>query len=159
MPSYDTPEPIVANIEPEVGNVHIIASERADTVVEVSPTDEHDASDVKAAQETIVEFSAGTLTVKGPRVSPFDWSKKTRSIDVTIELPAGSRVLGKTGVGDLRSEGRLGEVRYKSGAGHIRFEHTGEAHLHSGAGSIDVERAVGRADISTGSGRMRIGEI
>lgn len=159
MPSFDTPEPIVANIEPGVGNLHVIASERTDTVVVVRPTDERNASDVKAAEQTLVEFSAGTLTVKGPRVSPFDWTNKTRSVDVTVELPAGSRVSGGTGVGDLSAEGRLGEVRYKSGTGHFRLQHTGAVQLHTATGSVDVDRIVGNADISTSSGRMRIGEI
>lgn len=159
MPSYDTPEPIVANIEPGVGNVHVVASDRADTVVDVQPTDEANASDVRAARQTVVEFSAGTLTVKGPKLNPFDWSNKTRSIDITVELPTGSRVLGSTGVGDLSAQGRLDEVRYKSGTGHFRLAHTGEAHLHTATGNVDVDRVVGNADISTSSGRMRIGEI
>jgi Putative adhesin len=159
MPSYETPEPIVVNIEPGVGNVHVIAGDRTDTVVDVQPTDEADASDVKAARQTIVEFSAGTLTVKGPKVSPFDWSNKTRSIEVTIELPAGSTVLGSTGVGDLDGQGRLGGIRYKSGTGHFRLEHTGELHLHTATGNVVIDRIEGNADISTSSGRMQIGEI
>jgi hypothetical protein len=159
MPSYETPEPIVANIEPGVGNVLVIAADRTDTVVEVRPTDEADESDVRAARQTTVEFSAGTLTVKGPRNKPFDWTNKTRSIDVTVELPAGSTLLGNTGVGDVRTQGRLGEVRYKTGAGHFQIEHTGELHLHTGVGNVLVDMIEGNADVSTSSGRLRIGEL
>ncbi|HEX6358407.1 DUF4097 family beta strand repeat-containing protein [Actinophytocola sp.] len=159
MPSFDTPEPIVANIEPVVGNVRVIASERTDTVVDVRPTDESDASDVKAARQTVVEYSAGTLTVKAPRANPFDITNKSRSIDVTVELPSGSRVHGSTHMGDLRSDGRLGECRYKCGVGHVQLDHTGELHLTTGAGNIAVDRVEGNVEITTGSGRIQVGEI
>jgi DUF4097 and DUF4098 domain-containing protein YvlB len=159
MPSFDTPEPILADIEPGVGNVRIIASDRTDTVVDVRPSNEADASDVKATKQTRVEFSGGTLSVKGPRVTPLDVTRKTRSVEVTIELPSGSRVQGKTGMGDLHATGRLGECRYRSGTGHLQLDHTGELHLHTSTGNVVVEHVAGDADISTSSGQLRIGAI
>ncbi len=158
MPIFDTPEPISVTVEPSVGNVRIVASDRTDTVVDVRPSDPSDASDVKAAEQTRVEFAAGTLTVKNSR-SPFDFSNKTRSVDVTIELPAGSRVDGGTQLGDLRATGRLGEVRYKSGVGHFQLEHTGELHLHTSTGNVVVEQVAGNAEVTTSSGRIQLVEI
>jgi hypothetical protein len=67
MPSFETPEPISATLEISMGDVRVVATDRADTVVEVRPTDLTDASDVKAAERTQVEFTNGTLLVKGPR--------------------------------------------------------------------------------------------
>lgn len=159
MPTFDTPEPILANIEPVVGNVRIIASDRADTVVDVRPSDETDASDVEAAKQTAVEFSGGTLSVKAPRMRPLDFSNKTRSIEVTVELPAGSRVHGSTGLGDLHGTGRLGDIRYKSGTGHIQLDHTGALHVHTATGNVVVAQVAGNAEISTSSGRLHVGEV
>jgi DUF4097 and DUF4098 domain-containing protein YvlB len=159
MPTFATPEPITATVEPVVGNVRIIASDRTDTIVDVRPTDESNTSDVKAAEQTRVEFAAGTLTVKAPRQRPLDFTNKSRSIDVTIELPAGSTVHGSTGLGDLHGTGRLGECRYKSGAGHIQLDHTGKLNLQTGAGNVAVERAGGNAEITTGTGQVRVAEI
>jgi DUF4097 and DUF4098 domain-containing protein YvlB len=158
MPSYDTPEPILVNVEPEVGNVRIIASERTDTVVDVQPTDPSDASDVKAAKQTVVDFSGGTLSVKGPKLRPLSLSKQTRSIDVTIEVPEGSRVQGNTGLGDLYTTGRLGECRYKSGLGHLQLDQVGELHLRTATGNVVVERVDGNADI-TSSGQVHVGAV
>ena len=45
----------IASDEPVVGNVRVIASDRADTVVDVRPSDAANASDVKAAEQTRVE--------------------------------------------------------------------------------------------------------
>ena len=159
MPTFDTPEPISVNVEPGVGNVRVVASDRTDTVVDVAPSDAAKASDVKAAEQTRVEFSGGTLSVRGPRISPFDLSKKTRSIEVTIELPVGSQLHGSTGLGDLHGTGRLGECRYKSGTGHIQLDQTGDLDVHTATGTVVVERVAGNADISTSSGRVQIGTL
>ncbi|OXM52891.1 DUF4097 family beta strand repeat-containing protein [Amycolatopsis alba] len=159
MPSFATPEPILADLEPVVGNVRIVAGDRAETVVEVAPLDENNDSDVDAAKRTVVEFSGGTLTVRAPKMRLLDFSNRSRSIEVTIELPAGSRVQGSTGLGDLTVTGRLGACRYKSGTGHIRLDHAGELKLHSASGNIVVEHVDGNADISTSSGRVHVGEI
>ncbi|MFI7120542.1 DUF4097 family beta strand repeat-containing protein [Amycolatopsis sp. NPDC049868] len=159
MPTFATPEPILADLDPVVGNVRIVAGDRADTVVEVAPLDENNDSDIDAAKRTIVEFSGGTLTVRAPKMRLLDFSKRTRSIDVTIELPAGSRVQGSTGLGDLTATGRIGGCRYKSGTGHIRLDRTGELKLHTASGNIVVEHVDGNADISTSSGHVHIGAI
>lgn len=159
MPSFATPEPILADLDPVVGNVRIVAGDRTDTVVEVAPLDENNESDVDAARRTVVEFSGGTLTVRAPKMRLLDFSNRTRSIDVTIELPAGSRVQGSTGLGDLTVTGRIGGCRYRSGTGHIRLDHAGELKLHSASGNIVVEHADGNVDISTSSGRVHVGGV
>ncbi|MFJ8912864.1 DUF4097 family beta strand repeat-containing protein [Amycolatopsis sp. NPDC102389] len=159
MPTFATPEPILADLEPVIGNVRIVAGDRADTVVEVAPLDENNESDIDAAKCTVVEFSGGTLTVRAPKMRLLDFSRRTRSIDVTIELPAGSRVQGSTGLGDLTVTGRIGGCRYKSGTGHIRLDRAGELKLHTASGNIVVEHADGNADISTSSGRVHVGGI
>ncbi len=158
MPVFATPEPIAVTVDISVGSVHLTATDRTDTVVDVRPTDPSNPSDVKAAEQTRVDLTAGTLTVKNTR-SPFDLSNKTRSVEVTIELPAGSRVHGGTGVGDLHAAGRLGEVRFKVGVGHLHLEHTGALHLNTGAGNVVVEQVAGNAEVTTGSGRIHLAEI
>jgi DUF4097 and DUF4098 domain-containing protein YvlB len=160
MPVFGTPEPISATIELSVGDVQIVASDRTDTVVEVRPTDESNDSDVKAAQQTRVEYADGTLTVRGPKSRALDFSrKKTRSVDVLIELPTGSQVHGDLSVGDFRSTGVLEECRFTTSVGHFRLDRTGPLHLNTSAGHIAVETVVGDAEVATGSGRVQIGEI
>ncbi len=159
MPTFATPEPILVDVDPVVGHVRIIAGDRTDTVVEVAPVDKTDESDVKAAEQTVVEFSGGTLSIRAPKMRLIDFSRKTRSIDVTIELPAGSRLQGRTGLGDLHVTGRLGECRYKSGTGGIRLDHTGGLNVHTAAGNITVEHVEGNADVTTSTGRVHVGEI
>jgi DUF4097 and DUF4098 domain-containing protein YvlB len=158
MPVFDTPEPIAVSIDLSVGEVHIAATDRTDTVVEVRPSDESDDSDVQAAEQTRVEYANGTLVVKGPKRG-LDFSKKSRSVDVSIELPTGSRVHGDATMGNLNCSGRLGEFRFKTSAGHAQLEQTGPLRLETSAGHVTVDRIAGNAEIATGTGRMRIGEI
>ncbi len=159
MPTFDPREPISVTIAIGVGDVRITAGDRRDTVVMVSPGDSSKPSDLKAAEQTRVEYSDGRLLIKAAkswkRYTPFGGGE---SIDVAIELPAGSRVDGEASLGDFSCAGRLGECRLTTGAGNLRLDETGTLQLSTGAGSVTVDRAVGRADVS-GSGQVRIGKI
>ncbi|GIF24363.1 hypothetical protein BJ973_007842 [Actinoplanes tereljensis] len=157
MPKFETPEPISVTLDYAVGNVRIAASDRTDTVVEVRPSHESDESDVQAARETRVDYSNGTLQVTGPK-RLFDFSKKTRAVEVTIELPAGSRLDAHLQMGEVRTTGRLGDSKIKT-TGNILLERTGPLRLHTGYGHVTIDAVTGDADISTGSGKIQVGEV
>jgi DUF4097 and DUF4098 domain-containing protein YvlB len=159
MPTFDTPEPISAVVELVAADVRITASDRDDTTVEIRPSDESHEPDVRAAEQTRVEYSAGQLLVKGPRQRSLGLFGKPGSIDVTIGLPTGSQVYGDASVGAFRCTGRLGECRVKLAAGNIQLEHTGPLEANTAAGAIVVDRVAGPAEVSTGSGRVRLGQI
>jgi DUF4097 and DUF4098 domain-containing protein YvlB len=159
MPNYETPEPISVNLDLSVGEVRIAASDRTDTVVEVRPSDEADESDVKAAQQVRVDYTGGMLRVTGPKVRLFDFSRKTRSVDVSIELPSGSQVSGEMQMGNFRCAGRLGECRFKTSAGNVWLERTGPLRLDTAAGHVTADSIAGNAEISTSSGKVQIGEV
>lgn len=158
MPNFETLESITVALELGVGNVSIAASDRADTVVEVRPSDEADESDVQAARQVRVDYANGTLRVTGPKPRAFDFSKKTRSADVSIELPSGSQVSAHLLMGDVHCTGRLGECRVKT-TGNIWVEQTGPLRLHTGFGTVTVGGVTGDTEVSTGSGKVEIGEV
>lgn len=159
MPAFDTPTSISVNLELSVGTVRITAADRADTVVDVRPSDPEDDSDVQAARQVGVDFANGTLRVTGPRTRLFDFSRKTRSVDVTIDLPAGSDVTADVQLGDLRATGRLGAVRFKTAAGNILLERTGALRASTAAGHVTVDEVAGDAEVSTGTGRIGLGRV
>ena len=92
MPTFSTPEPISAAISLVVGDVAVTASDRDDTVVEGHPSDPHREQDVRAAEQTRVEFAAGRLVVKAPRPRVLGVWGKVGSIDITVDLPTDSAV-------------------------------------------------------------------
>jgi DUF4097 and DUF4098 domain-containing protein YvlB len=159
MPEFETPEPISVSIDLGAAYVRISAGDRTDTVVEVRPTNESDDSDVKAAQQVRVDYSNGTLRVTGPKSRPYDFSRKSRSVDLEIALPSGSRVTAEMQFGDFHGAGRLGETRIKTSAGNAVVERTGPLRLSTAAGHVAADGVDGDADVTTGSGRVRIGDV
>lgn len=161
MPAYDTPHPVTATVELVVGDLRIVAADRADTVVEVRPSDPGSDPDVRAADQTRVEYADGLLLVKTPKQRGLGLFGKPGSVDVTVDLPARSKVQVDSGVGGVRTTGTLAACRVKSGAGDVQVDRVegGRLSLETGAGRVDVDTVAGRADISTGSGRLQVREI
>jgi DUF4097 and DUF4098 domain-containing protein YvlB len=158
MPTFSTPEPIPATIDVAAGDVRVLASDRRDTVVEVRPSTSSHEPDIKAAEQTKVEYTAAGLLIRGPKQRSLGL-RKIGSVDVTVELPAGSRIEAEAAIGALRFSGQLGQCRVKMGAGDVELDQVGPVDLHSGAGTITVDRVSGRAEITTGSGRLRVSHI
>ncbi|GIJ72115.1 DUF4097 family beta strand repeat-containing protein [Virgisporangium ochraceum] len=159
MPTFDTPKSISVTVELSVGAVRIAASDRTDTVVEVRPSDETDESDVQAARQVRVDYANGTLRITGPKGRMFDFSRKTRSVVVSVDVPTGSEVSAETQMGDFRCTGRLGASRFRSSAGNVWLDRTGPLRLSTSAGHVTVDAVDGDAEISTGSGKVQVGRV
>jgi len=158
MPTFNTPEPISATIDLAAADVRVIATDRQDTVVEVRPSNSAHEPDVNVAEQTKVDYTAAGLLIKGPKQRSMGL-RKIGSVDVTVELPAGSQIEADAGIGALRLTGQLGKCRVKMGAGDVELDRVGPLDLHTGAGAITVEHVEGNAKITTGSGRLRVSQI
>src|SRR6266536_2679306 len=101
MQKFDTPTPISAVLDIPAGRVRLIAADRADTTVEVLPADTSKGRDVKAAEQTTVAYSDGVLRIQTSAKNQF--LGPSGSIDVTVQLPADSRVEAKATSAELRA--------------------------------------------------------
>ncbi|MFF2629554.1 DUF4097 domain-containing protein [Kitasatospora griseola] len=155
MPSFDTPEPISLNAQVSAGSVHVIATDRADTVVVARPRDPDREADVRAAEQTEIGFAGGVLTVRTPKQRHLPG--RTGTVDVSVELPAGSRLEAGGAWTQVLGEGRLGEVQVKTASGDVRLDSTGPLRVTAAHGSIAVDRVHGLAEITTSSGSVRVG--
>ena len=156
MPTFSTPSPIDIAIKLPVGAIEIVASDRDDTVVTVSPTNPAKAVDVRGAQETKVDFDGQRLTVTGPRprfsfVGPFE------SVDVKIELPTGSRVTAENSGGPVNTVGRLGATRIKSSL--VDLDTTGDLWVRAMNGNVTIANADGEVEITADHGQIRLGTV
>ncbi|MGW7268821.1 DUF4097 family beta strand repeat-containing protein [Streptomyces sp. NPDC054842] len=154
MPSFDTPAAISVTAHVDAGSIQFTASERADTVVQVAPRDPKKDLDVRTADQTEVRHASGALTLRTPKTNLFG---RTGTVDVTVELPEGSRIDLTGAWVQVLGEGRLGEVRVKTSSGDVRLDSTGPLQLKASHGSITVERVEGSAEITTSSGSVRVG--
>ena len=92
MPTFDTPEPDLRHDRPRPRRRPDRRRRRAPTtVVEVRPSDASNEDDRKAAEQTRVEYADGQLLVKAPKQRSWLLAQAGGSVDVTIELPAGSQ--------------------------------------------------------------------
>jgi DUF4097 and DUF4098 domain-containing protein YvlB len=175
MATFDTPRPILAIVDSATGVVRITAGDRADTVVDIRPSDEFNDEDVRAARSTQVDYTNGRLVVRTEKEhatggglsisklveSPAGWARSLLlgpgSVDVTIELPAGSR-LDVRAAASVLCRGPLGEVSASTSDGDIRVEQAGRLKVKSTHGDISVTRASGHADVNTTHGSIHIGE-
>ncbi len=155
MPTFETNQPIVLSIEMSMGAVHVIASDRTDTVVAVNPSDRNRPEDVEAAEKTAVDLANGTLSIRAPKprgiAAPLLGWKRGGSVHVTVELPEGSSFRADAGLADFRCDGRLDDVDVKTGAGDVRLDRTGVLRVRSGAGHVALEEASDRADVTVGA--------
>ncbi|MFF8288934.1 DUF4097 domain-containing protein [Streptomyces sp. NPDC016309] len=160
MPSFDTPAAISLTAHVEAGSLQFTASDRPDTVVEVRPRDPKKDHDVRAADQTEVAYSGGVLTVRTPKPNLLGLGfgiGRTGTVDVTVDLPTGSRIDVTGAWAQVLGEGRLGEVNVKTSSGDVRLDTTGPLKLTASHGSITVERVEGAAEITTSSGSLRAG--
>jgi DUF4097 and DUF4098 domain-containing protein YvlB len=158
MPIFETSGPIAAVIDVAAGDVRITAGERADTVVDVRPSDPSNAADRKAADQVHVVHSGDRVVVKGPRSR--SWlGRGAGSIDVSIELPAGSDVHASAETGDVEGHGPLGTCRIKTGNGQVRLERAGTLVVKSGVGDVSVDHATGHVTVALAAGDVRLGEL
>jgi DUF4097 and DUF4098 domain-containing protein YvlB len=164
LSNFSTPSPIAVALDLYVADVRFAASDRTDTIVEVRPSDPDKAADIKAAENTRVEYddAARTLSIvsRKPRNRFVNFSsKRPESIDVVIQLPADSDVRGEADLGDFQADGALGAVELKTGLGATHFSETGPLNVRNGAGAVTVEGVSGTAKVHASSGDIRIGAV
>ncbi|SCL18494.1 Putative adhesin [Micromonospora rhizosphaerae] len=156
MQKFDTPTPISAVLDIPAGRVQFIAADRADTTVEVLPADASKGRDVKVAEQTRVEYGDGVLRIEASAKNQILGS--SGSIEVTVQLPAGSRVKVKAASAEFRAVGRFGDVAVDGAHGAIKLDEAASVRLTALAGDVSVGRLNGPAEISTAKGDIRIAE-
>ena len=153
---FDTPGAISAVLDVPAGRVRFIAADRADTAVEVLPANASKGRDVTAAEQTTVEYADGVLRIETPAKNRY--LGPPGSIEVTVQLPAGSRVEAKAASAEFRAVGRLGDVAVEGAYRQIKLDEAASVRLTAIDGDVEVGRLDGPAEISTARGDIRIAE-
>jgi DUF4097 and DUF4098 domain-containing protein YvlB len=154
MNKFDTSAPVSAIIDIPAGRIQVIAADRSDTTVEVLPADASNARDARAAEQTTVEYGDGVLRIQAAAEQTVLGS--SGSIEVTVQLPAGSRVEAKAASTEFRTVGRLGDVTFDGAQAAIKLDEAAGARLTTLDGDVTVGRLDGDAEISTGRGDIHI---
>ncbi|NJP96801.1 DUF4097 domain-containing protein [Nonomuraea sp. FMUSA5-5] len=156
MPTFTTPAPITAVLHIPAGRVEFVATDRTGTTVQIQPANPAKARDVKAAEQTSVEYADGVLRVETAIRNQYLGS--TGSVAVTVELPAGSHVEARTAGSELRTVGRLGNVAFEGAYRRIELDELAGLRLTATDGDVEVGRLTGPAHITTARGDIQIAE-
>ncbi|KAA2260914.1 DUF4097 domain-containing protein [Solihabitans fulvus] len=160
MQKFETPALISTVLDIPAGRVQFIAADRTDTTVEIRPVNATKRRDVKAAEEIEVAYLDGVLRIEAPAAKN-QYFGPSGSIEVTVQLPAGSHVEAKAGSAELRGVGRLGNVAFDGAYGTdsaIKLDEAASVRLVAHAGDVSVGRLGGPSEISTGKGDITIAE-
>jgi hypothetical protein len=157
MPTFQTPESIAVRIDAGGGSIHLVASDRTDTVVEVRPRDESRSSDVRAAEHVRVDFRDGELIVSAKHGLPLFWGG---AIDLEISLPSRSRLRVAMASADLRAEGEFADCKFAGASGDVEVDSVvGKMKATNASGSFTVHTVEGSVSVATASGDVTIGNL
>ncbi|MFC9297037.1 DUF4097 family beta strand repeat-containing protein [Streptomyces sp. NPDC057011] len=157
MQKFQTPAPIAAVLDIPAGRIRFIAADRTDTTVEVLPADASKSRDVKAAEQIQIAYTDGVLRIEAAPAKNRILGN-SGAVEVTVQLPAGSRVQAKAASSELRGVGRLGDVTFEGAHATVKLDETAAATLTLQAGDITLGRLGGPARITTHKGDLHITE-
>jgi hypothetical protein len=157
MATFDTPAPIGFTVDLPAGIVHVVASERTDTTVDVTPARVLSKADVSAAEQATVDFTDGLLVIRVPR-APGMFGRHG-AVRVRVCLPSGSTVNADAASADVRIEGPVGDSRVKTASGDVRCEESTSLRVDTAKGDVTLGRSGGDVGITVQAGDIKIGEV
>lgn len=154
MQTFTTTAPITAILAIPAGRIQLVAADQADTTVDIRPADPDKGRDVKLAGQTTAEYSDGTLRVTAAAANRILGS--SGAVEVTIQLPDGSRVEAKAASAQFTTAGQLGDVTFDSSQGTVSVSQAATARLTIVDGDITVGRLDGDGEIRTVRGDVQV---
>ncbi|MBO1336620.1 DUF4097 family beta strand repeat-containing protein [Streptomyces sp. VRA16 Mangrove soil] len=157
MQSFSTPAALTAVVATPAARVHVVAADRADTTVDIRPADPAKGRDVKAAERTTAAYADGVLRIAAPEAKSQAFGS-SGSVEVTVQLPAGSHLEFTASLAELRAEGRLGNVVVDGAQGPVELAEAASARIALQDGAITVGRLAGDGELSTQRGDLTVTE-
>jgi hypothetical protein len=155
MQTFPTTAAITAVLDIPAGRIQLIAADRTDTTVEVRPADPAKSRDVKLAEQIEISFTDQVLRVQAAPAK-HKLLGHNGSVEITVQLPAGSAVQAKTSAGQIRGVGRLGQVDAEIAQGPVKLDETGTATITIADGPIHIGRLTGPATLATQRGDITV---
>ncbi|MFG2311084.1 hypothetical protein ACGFS9_20805 [Streptomyces sp. NPDC048566] len=158
MQKFATSAPVSAVVGIPAGRLQFIAADRADVTVEVLPANAAKSRDVKAAEQVTVAFGDGVLRIEAAPAGNRLLGGGPGAVEITVQLPVGSRVEARAAAAEFRGVGRLGDVACEGGHRLIKIDEAAGARLSGHDADITVGRLNGPAEISTQRGHVTVTE-
>jgi DUF4097 and DUF4098 domain-containing protein YvlB len=174
MYEFDRSAPVTIVLRAQGGSVDITAEDRDTIEVDVQA---QSGGAAEAADRTTVTLDDDTLIIQAPGGDHWAW-RRTPKLNITVRVPAGSSLAGKSAAARVRLTGvfavvqltagsadvdlteATGDVSLETGSGHLSVGRVGGSlRLKSGSGNLHADDVTGDVNVSTASGRIRLGEV
>ena len=158
MATFPTPGPVDLRVRIGAGEVTVVASDRSDTEVEVTPANPSSRGDVELAEATRVDHRDGSVVVEAP--DRHSWLLgRSAAIVVRVGLPEGSKARIVVSSADVHCRGRLDAVEAKSASGDVDVDDAVALTVQTASGDIVAHHAEGDARLTTASGDISLLDI
>lgn len=157
MTVFAVTEPPEVRIEIQVGRVDIVATDRKDIVVTVSPSNPGRSGDRSAAEQVRVDQAGTAVRIISPfRLNLFGPGD---SVDVLVEVPAATTATVDVKYGSVTASGALAACRMNVPYGNVTLASATRLDLSVGHGEVRVARVAGDAELALKSGAAQLGRI
>jgi DUF4097 and DUF4098 domain-containing protein YvlB len=164
MHKFDTTTPVTAVIDLPAGRVQVIAADRTDATVEIRPADPAKKRDAQAAERIEIDHHDGVLRITTPTKNQY--FGPSGSVEITLQLPAHSRIEAKAAATEFRAVGRLGDITFEGAYGPVKIDEAaslrltvtdGDVTVGTQRGDITIDEAVtGEVVLSTQKGDITL---
>jgi len=158
MYEFDRSTPVTVALRAQGGRVEVIAEERATVEVRVDALDDNDTAR-EAARRTRVVLEEDTLLVQVPGSEYWHW-RRSPKLAISIKVPAGSALAGKSAAADVRATGVYSVLQLNVASADVEIDEvTGDALLDAASGDLSIARVGGGLRIKSASGALRVGDV
>ncbi|MFD7872864.1 hypothetical protein ACFV5G_01820 [Streptomyces sp. NPDC059766] len=157
MQKFAAPTPVRTVLDIPAGRIQVIAADRDTATVEVRPANASKSRDVKAAAQVRVAHADGVLRIEAPQAKNRILGN-TGSVEVTVQLPAGSRIEATSLAAELRGVGRLGDVVFDGAHGPVKLDEAASVRLTGLDATVTIGRLNGPGEIGTLKGDLTVTE-
>ncbi len=161
MTTYPVSGALTVDLDLSVGDVHVIATDRADAEITITAQHPDRAASVRAAEQTVANHIGDRLRIHNtgkpwrllPRLST------PESVDIIVEVPLGTDLRGSLSTGSVRVDGGLGSCELDVAHADVIIESTASLRLNSSTGAVSARTVTGDADVKAAYGSVRLGEV
>ena len=158
--TFHTPEPLTVEVRNASGRIEIETVDGDETVVELEPLRDSDASQ-RAVEEATVELRGARLVVDVEDRSFFGLTLNVnREVRVSVRAPHGASVVVAAASADAELRGRFGYVEAKTASGDLAVERVdGDARVKSASGDVALREVGGALQVQSASGDVAVGKV
>ncbi|WP_433790321.1 DUF4097 family beta strand repeat-containing protein [Actinoplanes sp. CA-252034] len=158
MYEYARTEPVTVSLRALSGRVDVEAGRHETIQVDITPIGDSSAARELAAEVTVA-LEGDTLVVHVPERRGALW-RRGHSLAISIRVPEGSTLTGRSASAAIRATGRYAQVGLKLSSGHSEVENVdGDASITASSGHLTLGRAGGAVTLKTSSGHLTIGDV